>query len=63
MRPPLSPAHQAGQVHEEACSWRWRSQLIADRIAELERLELATERVLRREATNATCASATVSAS
>jgi hypothetical protein len=45
----MSPAHQAvaDELHEEARSWRWRAQLIADRIAELERLELATERALR----------------
>jgi hypothetical protein len=52
MRPPLNPAHQAiaRQVYEEASSRRWRNQLIADRIAEPERLELATERALREHA-------------
>jgi hypothetical protein len=50
MKPPLSPAHQAvaDELHEEARSWGWRAQLIADRIAELEKLELASERALKR---------------
>jgi hypothetical protein len=46
-----SPAHQAtaDRLHEAAV-WSWRRRLIADRIAELENLELATERALRTHA-------------
>jgi hypothetical protein len=49
MKLPLSPTHQAiaDRLHEAARWWRWRSRLIADRISELENLELATERTLR----------------
>jgi hypothetical protein len=52
MKSPLSHAHQAiaDRLHEEARWWRWRSRLIADRIGELENLELATERTLRSHA-------------
>jgi hypothetical protein len=47
-----SPTHQAtaDRLHEAANCWSWRRRLIADRIAELEDLELATERALRAHA-------------
>jgi hypothetical protein len=60
MKPPLSPAHQAiaDQLYEEASCSRWRAQLIADRIAELELLELAIERALKPYAADRTIAGA-----
>jgi hypothetical protein len=49
MRPPLGAAPQAvaDQLHDEGRFRHWPSQRIADRIAELERLEFATERALK----------------
>jgi hypothetical protein len=48
MNPSPSPAHQAiaDRLHEAANCWSWRRGLIAERIGELETLELATERAL-----------------
>jgi hypothetical protein len=40
------PAHQATADRLHEAIWSWRRRLIADRIAELETLELATERAL-----------------